>query len=158
MHCRQAPRHWFLGYALYREVICLFTSPCSLLTRKSSCTSQDAARHGSCSFEWAQLWHTTAKLSTSPATCRAACYLLHCMMANGLVLYQNIAEDVDSMVTATEISTPAILSDSSLSLMTHILHIRNMEVPGGSTVACHHIIRWISARWNPGKLPLEHLS
>lgn len=80
------------------------------------------------------------------------------MMANGLVSYQNIAEDVDAMVTAAEINAPAILSDSSLSLMTHILHVRNMEVPGGSSVVCHHIIRWISARWNPGKPPLKRLS
>ena len=124
----------------------------------SSCTGQNATRHGSCSFEWAQLWHTAAKLSTNPVTCRAACYLLHSMMANGLVAYQNIAEDVDAMVTATDISAPAILSDSSLSLMTHMLHVRNMEVPGGSTVVCHHIIRWISARWNPGKVSSERLS
>lgn len=80
------------------------------------------------------------------------------MMANGLVLYQNIAEDVDTMVTATELSAPAILSESSLSLMTHILNVRNMEVPGGSTVVFHQVIRWISARWNPGKVPSERLS
>jgi ataxia telangiectasia mutated family protein len=121
-----------------------------LLTGTISCTNQDVARNGSCSFEWAQLWHTAAKLSTNPVTCRAACYLLHSMMANGLVSYQNIAEDVDAMVTAAEVNAPAILSDSSLSLMTHIMHIRNMEVPGGSSVVCHHITRWISARWNPG--------
>jgi hypothetical protein len=79
------------------------------------------------------------------------------MMANGFVSYQNIAEDVDAMVTAAEINAPAILSDSSLSLMTHILRIRNMEAPGGSSVACHHITRWILARWNPGKSALKCL-
>jgi serine-protein kinase ATM len=72
-------------------------------------------------------------------------------MANRLVSYRDIAEDVDAMVTATEISAPAILSDSSLSLMTHLVTLRNMEVPGGNSAVCHHIIRWISARWDPSK-------
>jgi hypothetical protein len=73
-------------------------------------------------------------------------------MANELVQYQNIAEDIDVMLTATEISTPAILSDSSLTLMTHLLLIRNMEAPGGGSVACHYSIRWLSVKWNPSKI------
>lgn len=73
-------------------------------------------------------------------------------MANKLVSYRDIAEDVDAMVTATEISAPAILDDSSLSLMTHLLNLRNMEVPGGSSAVCHHVIRWVTARWDPSKL------
>lgn len=73
------------------------------------------------------------------------------MMANGLVSYQDIAEDMDAMVMAPDTSAPAILTDSSLSLMTHLLSLRNMEAPGGSVSAGHHVIRWISARWNPGE-------
>jgi hypothetical protein len=74
------------------------------------------------------------------------------MMANGLVSYQDIAEDMDAMVIAPETSAPAILTDSSLSLMTHLLSLRNMEAPGGSVAAGHHVIRWISARWNPSEI------
>lgn len=69
-------------------------------------------------------------------------------MANELVSYRDIAEEVDAMVTATEVNAPAILTDSSTALMIHLLRIRNMEVPGGNLAACHHVIRWISARWN----------
>ena len=90
---------------------------------------------------------------TTAAACRAACYLLHSLVANELVSYQNIAEDIDAMVNAPETSAPAILTDSSLSLMIHLLSLRNMEAAGGSMAAGHHVVRWISARWNPGKIP-----
>lgn len=76
------------------------------------------------------------------------------MMANGLVVYQDIAEDIDAILIAPETSAPAIVTDSSLSLMTHLLSSRNMEAPGGSLAAGHHVIRWISARWNPGEILL----
>ena len=88
---------------------------------------------------------------TAAASCRTACYLLHAIIANDLITYQDIAEDIDAIVTAPETSAPATLTDSSLSLMVHLLSLRNMEVPGGSVAACHHVIRWISAKWNPGE-------
>jgi serine-protein kinase ATM len=120
----------------------------------SSCTHKEVARRTSCSFDWIQLWHTAARLITNSVTCRAACYLLHSILANGLVSYQEIAEDIDAIVTTTEISAPATLSDSSISLMIHLLSARNMEVPGGSSSAAHHVIRWISSKWDPGMTSL----
>jgi ataxia telangiectasia mutated family protein len=73
------------------------------------------------------------------------------MLVKDLVPYKDIAEDVDVMVSATEISAPLMICDTSLSLMMHLLHIRNTEVPGGSLIASHHVLRWLSTRWNPGK-------
>jgi ataxia telangiectasia mutated family protein len=72
-------------------------------------------------------------------------------------MYKDVAEDVDLMVTAPEINAPVMVCDSSLSLMTHLLRMRNMEVPGGSMVACHHVVRWVSARWSPGIVHLTVL-
>lgn len=88
---------------------------------------------------------------TTTASCRAACYLLHSIIGNGLVSYQDIAEDINAMITAPEASAPATLTDSSTSLMVHLLNLRNMQIPGGSVAACHHVIRWASAKWNPSK-------
>lgn len=103
----------------------------------------------SSSFNWKQLWHTCARLVTVSAACRAACHLLHTMLARGLVYYQAIAEHVSAMVTSVDMSSPAVICESSLALMTHLLNVRNMEVPGGSLAACQNIVRWVFTKWNP---------
>lgn len=72
------------------------------------------------------------------------------MLAVGLLRYQEIGEDVNSMITAADVSGPAVLCDSALFLMIHLLHARVLEVPGASLNACQHVIRWIFAQWNPG--------
>lgn len=90
---------------------------------------------------------------TSPTHSRAACHLLHALLAKGLVKYHNVAEAVSAIITSPELSGPAILADSTLSLMTHLLHIRNMEMPGASSTASQTVIRWAFSRWNPSKAP-----
>ncbi|KAI9734490.1 MAG: Serine/threonine-protein kinase tel1 [Claussenomyces sp. TS43310] len=115
----------------------------------ATCTLQPAARSESCAFDWVGNWHTIARLVTNPNTCRAASYLLHSVLAVQLVLYQDISDDVDAMLTTTVVSAPTILCDASLSLMMHLLHLRSLEVPNGSSITSHHVIRWLSAKWNP---------
>lgn len=104
--------------------------------------------HSSGLCDWTQIWHIGSRLVTSPHHSRAACLLLHVLLAKGLVKYQGIAEDVNAMIATPELSGPAILADSSLSLMAHLLHIRNMEMPGTSSVASQNVIRWVFTRWN----------
>jgi len=77
--------------------------------------------------------------------------MLHSLMAAGLVLYLNVSDVSDAILSVTDINAPAILCDSSVSLMSHLLHARNMEVPGGSSLVSHHVIHWLSAKWNPGE-------
>ncbi len=67
-----------------------------------------------------------------------------------LVQYHEIGEDVEAIVSAADISGPVFPCDSSLLLMTHLIHVRVMEVPGASLMASHHVIRWLSSRWDPG--------
>lgn len=86
---------------------------------------------------------------TSSNHCRAACHLLHAILAKDLVKYHDIAEDVTAMITSPEITGPTMLADSTLSLMTHLLHVRNMEVPGASSVASQNVIRWAFTKLNP---------
>lgn len=62
------------------------------------------------------------------------------------------------MITAADVSGPVVLCDSALFLMMHLLHVRVIEVPGASLVACQHVIRWVFARWSPGKAEAFKLS
>lgn len=114
-----------------------------------SCTGQKAfAEEGS--IDWIQLWHIGARALTFNATCRAAAAQLHAMLAANLVEYHQIAESVDTIITSADINGPAILCDSSIFLMIHLLNTRVIEVPGTSLIACQHVTRWLFARWNPG--------
>jgi serine-protein kinase ATM len=73
-------------------------------------------------------------------------------MLNAEVLpYHSISEEVNSIVTAADVNGPAVLSDASLSLMLHLLHLRNATLPSASQTTYSHIIRWVFMKWNPGK-------
>ncbi|RBR09820.1 uncharacterized protein FIESC28_09699 [Fusarium coffeatum] len=54
-----------------------------------------------------------------------------------------------SMVTTADVNGPSVLCDASISLMLHVLHLRNARIPSASQNTCHHIIRWVFLRWNP---------
>lgn len=120
-----------------------------MLTFGSSCIHQKATSR-KISIDWIQLWHMGARALTFHATCRAAAALLHSIVAVGFAEYHEIGEDIDAMIASADISGPVILCDSSVFLMMHILHARVTEVPGASSAASHHVVRWLFARWNPG--------
>ncbi len=97
-----------------------------------------------------QFWHIGTRSLTFSGTCRAAAVELHALLSRKLVQYHDISEDINSMVTTADTNGPVALSDSSILLMTHLLHARVTEVPGASLVASLHVIRWLFAKWNPG--------
>jgi ataxia telangiectasia mutated family protein len=102
-----------------------------------------------------QLWHAGARALTFSTTCRSASLLLHTLIAKNLVQYQDISEDVNSMISAFDTNGPLILCDSSIFLMSHLLHARVSEAPGASLAASQNVIRWMFARWNPGTVNLD---
>lgn len=114
-----------------------------------SCTHQGDATNIS-SPEWLQLWQNGTRTLTFTATCRTASALLHAILARNLVLFNDVAEDVNAMITSTDTNGPAILSDSSISLMLHLLHARVTEVPGSSLSASQLVVRWLFSKWTPG--------
>lgn len=62
-----------------------------------------------------------------------------------------MSDDINNMVTAADVSGPAILVDSSVILMTKLLHLRKTQLPNASYATCSYIVRWLFLRWNPGK-------
>lgn len=68
--------------------------------------------------------------------------------------YKDVAEGATAMLVMTEISAPAILCDSSLALMRHLLHMRNTEGSGGNANTSQNVVRWLFSKWNPGKVSL----
>lgn len=66
-------------------------------------------------------------------------------------------DDINIIITNSDISGPAVLVDSSLVLMLHLLGIRNTVSPNSSQATCLHIIRWVFVKWNPGKSDVNGL-
>ncbi|KAM0271737.1 hypothetical protein ACHAPA_002502 [Fusarium lateritium] len=100
---------------------------------------------------WRQVWHLATRSVSLPGTSRAACILLHAIIEADVLPYHTIAQDINNVVTTADVSGPSVLCDASISLMFHILHLRNGRIPSASQSTCHHIIRWVFLRWNPNE-------
>lgn len=98
-----------------------------------------------------QLWGVTVRSVSQPGTCRAACYLMHCIIEKNFVSYHDIDEDLSSIIVTADVHGPVLLYDSSISLMMHLFHTRNMRLPNASQATSYHVIRWIFMKWNPSK-------
>lgn len=91
-------------------------------------------------------------MSLAP-TSRAACALLHSIVDADLLEHHELSEDVNLIITAADISGPAVLVDSSLVLMQSLLRLRNTMFPNASQATANHIIRWAFIKWSPSKWP-----
>ncbi|EFW99426.1 phosphotidylinositol kinase [Grosmannia clavigera kw1407] len=109
-----------------------------------------SAKDSSLSETWMQIWQIAARSVSLPGTSRAACALLHTILEAELIPHHVIGDDINSLVTVAEVSGPAVLCDSSLILMLHLLHLRNTILPSASEVTSNQIIRWAFSRWKPG--------
>ncbi|KAF4975165.1 hypothetical protein FZEAL_8005, partial [Fusarium zealandicum] len=95
-------------------------------------------------------WALVASASL-PGISRAACVLLHAVLEANVLPYHTISEDINGIITTADVSGPSVLCDASISLMFHVLHLRNARIPSASQSTSHHIIRWIFLRWNPNE-------
>lgn len=102
------------------------------------------------SDSWRQLWQLASRAVGLPSASRTASVLLHTVLERNLVLYHDVSDDINSIVTTADVNGPALLVDSSITLMSHLRSLRNVKLPNASQSTNHHVIRWIFRRWNPG--------
>ena len=121
-----------------------------------SCVLRSEGSHAALTSTWTQVWQIVARSVSLPGTSRAACALLHTILEADLIKYHTISEDINRIVTTADVNGPAVLVDSSLTLMLHLLQLRNSRLPSASQTTCHHVIRWIFLRWNPGERLCHH--
>jgi len=115
-----------------------------------SYTLCDGAKEAALSSLWKQICQITIRAISVPGMSRAACALLHSILEAGLVDYHDVSDDINAMIIAADISGPALLVDSSLILMLHLLHLRNTMLPSANQATSNHIMRWVFSRWKPG--------
>ncbi|RDA85469.1 hypothetical protein CP532_0008 [Ophiocordyceps camponoti-leonardi (nom. inval.)] len=100
---------------------------------------------------WRQLWHVAARCLSLPATSRASCILLLAILHTGLLPYHSLSEDINNFVVTADVNGPALLCDSSLSLMSRLFHERNARLPSASQATSSHVTRWVFLKWNPNE-------
>ncbi|KAJ9155108.1 Serine/threonine-protein kinase Tel1 [Pleurostoma richardsiae] len=123
----------------------------------ASCTVVQGMQDARMASKWRQIWHLAVRSVSIPSTSRAACVLLHSILESGLVSVNEVADDITNIVTAADISGPAILSDASLVFMLHLLHLRNSMLPSTSQKTSGHVVRWVFSKWNPADATFSSL-
>ncbi|KAI1212423.1 uncharacterized protein F4807DRAFT_416061 [Annulohypoxylon truncatum] len=116
---------------------------CASLTLQPSATDNDLRTL------WKQVWQIAVRAVSMTASCRASSVLLHSILTHELVPYSHIADDINSMIMSSDVNGPAVVTDSSLILMTTLLNVRNIQVPSASYATCNHVVRWMFFRWDP---------
>lgn len=129
----------------------------AMLTFSSSVSLHQAARDNTLLPFWKQAWQIGLRSISLAGQSRTACVLLHCILEADLIPKHEIMDDINIMITNSDISGPAVLVDSSLVLMLHLLGVRNTTSPNASQATSNHIIRWLFVRWNPGKPHIDIL-
>ena len=117
-------------------------------------------RDDSVTSGWKQVWQIATRSVSLPILSRPASVLLHAILEAEVLPYHTISDDMNNIVLTADINGPGLLADASLVLMLHLLHLRNAKLPSASQATCHHIIRWVFLKWNPGKVlrPASRLS
>ena len=122
-----------------------------VINRRHSCAWRKSAASEDLSPSWKQVWQVVVRNVSLPGVARAACVLLHTLLETDLVGYHAVSNDINDIVTTADVNGPAILTDSTLLLMLHLLKLRNLKLPNASQATCSHVIRWVFRRWDPGK-------
>ncbi|KAL6913067.1 hypothetical protein FSST1_010827 [Fusarium sambucinum] len=125
------------------------------LVASASCISKSKVCHDQVDV-WRQLWHLATRSVSLPGTSRAASVLLHAILEADVLPYHTISADINNIVTTADVNGPSVLCDTSISLMLHVLQLRNARIPSASQSTCHHIIRWVFLRWNPSEYGLSY--
>lgn len=122
------------------------------LTRLFSIVVEESGQAHDLAGLWKQIWQIGVRSVSLSGTSRSACVLLHSILESDVLLKHEIMDDINLIVTNSDISGPGVIVDSSLVLMLHLLAVRNMTSPNASQATSSHIIRWVFSKWNPGKL------
>lgn len=85
------------------------------------------------------------------SVCRTACHLMDVLLRLNIVPFSAVSETVQSMLLSIELSGPALLTETSSSLMTTIIRERTKENPTHFNSTSERILNWLLSKWTPSK-------
>ena len=120
-----------------------------------SCSFQPVSKAASLQSQWLAVWQLASRSITSVASCGTACHLLDVLMRRKIVQYATVGDGAEAIISSFDLNGPAILTESSSSLMITLLEGRLSEHPSGFYAAAERILHWLFSRWNPSMSMLQ---
>jgi ataxia telangiectasia mutated family protein len=112
---------------------------------------QRNAAHATLRSYWMSAWQSASRAATSISVSRAACHLMDVLLRLQIVPFSSISDIAQSMLLSIELSGPALLTESSSSLMATIMRERIQENPTHFNVTSERILSWLFSKWTPSK-------
>ncbi|KAI4954006.1 hypothetical protein J4E91_001715 [Alternaria rosae] len=110
---------------------------------------QQSASHLTLLPYWISAWQSASRAVTSVSISRAACHLMDVLLRLNIVPFSAVSETVQSLLLSIELSGPALLTESSSSLLTTILQERIKENPTHFSSTAERILNWLLTKWTP---------
>ena len=73
-----------------------------------------------------------------------------------IVPFSAISETVQSMLLSIELTGPALLTETSSSLMVTIIKEQIKENPTRFNSTAERVLHWLLSKWTPSKTPYSH--
>lgn len=89
------------------------------------------------------------------STARAACHLMDVLLKLQIVPFSAASDTAQSMLLSIELNGPALLTESSSSLLTTILQERVKENPTHFNNTSERLLNWLFSKWTPSKFLLS---
>ncbi|CAI6341211.1 unnamed protein product [Periconia digitata] len=110
---------------------------------------QRVAKSNALSHLWVSAWKTASRVITSSSSSRAACHFMDVVLRLKVIPYSAVSETVQTMLTSVELNGPALLTESTTSLMTTLIQ----EVIAGSPThyksSAERVLNWLLSKWTP---------
>lgn len=82
---------------------------------------------------------------------RAASHLMDVLLKLRIVPYFAVSDTVQSMLHSIELSGPALLTETSSSLLTTIMRERVRESPTHFNATSERVLSWLLTKWTPSQ-------
>jgi ataxia telangiectasia mutated family protein len=119
------------------------------MTDVSRAALQQTATGATLKPYWTSAWQSASRAATSLSTCRAACHLMDVLLKLHIVPFSAVSDNVQSLLLSIELSGPALLVETSSSLMTTIMRQRAHENPTHFNATSERILSWLFSKWTP---------
>ncbi|MCJ1247312.1 Serine/threonine-protein kinase tel1 [Trapelia coarctata] len=105
---------------------------------------------------WLQVWQLCARSISSPLTSRASCHLMAVLLNTQLVMYNEVADVVDTMLGSVDLNGPATFTESAATLWAMIIVLKARQNPGTMHDTSERILCWLFIRWKPSQIHERH--
>ena len=115
----------------------------------SSAAFQCASKSPKLLPSWISAWQSASRVITSASSSRAACHLMNMLLRLRIVPFASVSELVRTILLSIDVAGPALLTETSSSLLITLVRERTMENPTNFDQTADRILYWLLSKWTP---------